>query len=52
MTATHNMKKAIVGGLLAGALALAPLGLDAGTADAAPSLSPGVSSIGDGSATR
>ena len=49
MNATYNTKKTIVGGLLAGGVALAALGLGAGTAGAAPSLSPGVSSSGDGS---
>jgi hypothetical protein len=49
MNTTHTMKKTIVGGLLAGGVALAALGLGAGEAGAAPSLSPGVSSSGDGS---
>ena len=49
MNTTYNMKKTIVGGLLAGGVALAGLGLSAGAAGAAPSLSPGVSSSGDGS---
>jgi hypothetical protein len=36
MSTTHNMKKMIVGSLLSGGLALAGLGLTAGTAGAAP----------------
>lgn len=59
MNAIYNMKKTIVGGLLAGGVALAALGLSAGTAGAAPSqltgdgsvrvTDPGTRSSGDGS---
>jgi hypothetical protein len=36
MSTIHNLKKMIVGGLLSGGIALAALGLTAGTASAAP----------------
>ena len=36
MNTTHNLKKMIVGALLSGGVALAGLGLTAGTAQAAP----------------
>jgi hypothetical protein len=36
MNTTHNLKKMIVGALLSGGVALATLGLTAGTASAAP----------------
>ena len=45
MNTTHNMKKTIVGGLLAGGVALAALGLTPGTVSAAPSQSPGDGSV-------
>ena len=45
MNATQNMKKTIVGGLLAGSVALAALGLSAGTAGAAPSQLTGDGSV-------
>ena len=45
MNATYNMKKTIVGGLLAGGVALAAVGLSAGTAGAAPSQLTGDGSV-------
>ncbi len=45
MNTTHNMKKTIVGGLLAGSVTLAALGLSAGTAGAAPSQLTGDGSV-------
>jgi hypothetical protein len=41
MNTTHNLKKMIVGALLSGGVALAALGMTAGTASAAPG-DPGV----------
>jgi hypothetical protein len=41
MSTTHNLKKMIVGALLSGGVALAALGVTAGTASAAPG-DPGV----------
>jgi hypothetical protein len=41
MNTTHNLKKTVVGALLSGGVALAALGLIAGTASAAPA-DPGV----------
>lgn len=49
MNTTYDMRKAVIGGLLAGGVALAALGLGAGAAAASPSLSPGGISSGDGS---
>ncbi len=43
MNTNHNIKKMLVGGLLSGGIALATLGLTAGTASAAPSPYPGPS---------
>ena len=37
MNTTHNLKKMIIGALLSGGVALAGFGLNAGTAQAAPS---------------
>jgi len=45
MNTTRNMKKTIVGGLLAGGVALAAVGLSAGTAGAAPSQLTGDGSV-------
>ncbi len=41
MNTTYNLKKMIVGALLSGGVALAALGLTAGTASAAPAPGPG-----------